>query len=943
MSYVNKHFTCQDQIALPNLDAELYCFEHPSGFKHYHLRNDDPHRAASLAFRTLPTDNSGLPHILEHSVLCGSQRYPVRDPFFMMLRRSMQTFMNAMTGADCTWYPIASLNEEDFFNLFAVYSDAVFQPNLDPLDIAQEAWRWEIDNDKTSISGIVYNEMKGAYADRDAILYQALCTNMLPDTPYRFDSGGDPCSIPDLSTADVHAFHQRYYQAHNACCCSYGDIDVQRLQDQLSPYLHVSSNTATHIPLQKPAFNEREIQVDTPVDPESADEESIICAWLWGDGSDPLHNMLSSILEDLLLGHAAAPLRLALESSGLCRSIDGSGFLDYCRNGIMSIEMHGCQICDKSALLDIINDCIDQITINNFPDTEIDAAIKQNDLHERYIGGEREPFGLQLCESVIDAWNYEQDPEQYLNSESLFATIRKQLKQNPRLFSDLLKSFTSGPQRQQLILCSNNVKNFAQRYIDNESTRLKAAEQDADFKQRTLQLNASLKERQSTVDDVSILPQLSLSDINTQTIERKLADSWIQCTSNGLSHLSYVYQFNDMSKHDLQSLRFLSQCIGELGHADVDYQDIARHINQYCGSFTGSVQCWDTAEGELIPCLHIDAWGLCSDVNQIAELMLDHGRLLRTDEHDRILELLIQKLQTQKDRVVSGGNAYAALHAASFCSPIATMHNQTRGIPYLQFLVRQAVNTDILTGYAQQQHNPTTYLIECSDKQCLDPAYRTGEITTPKSWATFNPRENTVDTNVRAAFVINSDVQFNALAFRAPDWQDPDAAALSVAGQLLSNVFLHPEIREAGGAYGASAYYSGQQRAFICSTYRDPQLDRSFEVMRKSITQLLHFEISDMQLEEAIISTLAELQKPGSPFSDSKRFLLRALRGESVADHLQFQERIKSCTRSDIKRAVEQHLLDKPANACTLAGEKMLGNSALQWQTQSLLGLATDS
>ena len=927
------------QIQCDRIDAlqvTLVVYEHLSGFKHYHLKSNDAHLAASLAFRTLPPDNSGLPHILEHCVLCGSERYPVRDPFFMMLRRSMQTFMNAMTGADCTWYPIASLNEQDFLNLFNVYADAVFRPRLHELDIAQEGFRWDIDDEcEPSISGIVYNEMKGVYADKDSVLYQALCRHMLPDTPYALDSGGDPLAIPDITPQQLRTFHQSYYRAANGCCSSYGKIQIESFHNILSNYLSPEATVTKikNIPLQQHRYEQKEIGIECPAQEEEINEHSILCAWLWGDGSDALHNMLSSILEDLLIGHAAAPLRLAIESSNLCQSIDGSGFLDYCRSGIMNIEMHGCKLHDKEELINLIENCIDHIIASNFDIEEIENAIHQNELQERYIGGDREPHGLQLCESLIDAWNYKQDPISYLDSDRLFRQIRSLYNENQRLFVDVLETYTR-TNKQQLILYSVNKTDYFERFDLDEAQRQQNVKDKPDYINQLRNSRDALTERQKNNGDMSVLPQLALEDITECNPNVIHTYPHIFVPSNGISQISLFWNqhVNDLSH--LQSLRFLSQCIGQLGHHDLNYQDSARLINARCGHFQSTLHFWDNKSTAIKYAMNLDAWGLHKNLSSINALANEHIKTLRLDEEQRLDELIKQFIQQRKDRIISHGNSYAAWGAAAACSDIATINNQLVGIPHLQYLNQHKEQATELIRPAhealQELEIARSYII--GDSNCSD-FHETNIKNINGSIQCLN--EDPIRTH--QAFIISSEIQFNAMAFPAPEWTDPDAPALSVAGYLLGNLYLHPSIRESGGAYGASSYYSSQLRAFICSSYRDPHLDRSFAAFVNGIEQLATEPISQQALEEAIISSLAELQRPGSPFTDAKRIILRDIRNETPAQHLEFQRRIKQCSIESVQSVVQRHLLNKRAYLCSLASEEALQNSGYDWYLQRII------
>ena len=376
-------FTIAGRFPVPALRLEAIRFRHPCGAEHWHLAADDDHRAFVVAFRTPPLDSTGLPHILEHTTLCGSKRFPVRDPFFQMLRRSLQTFMNAMTFPDMTAYPFASQVSKDYDNLLDVYLDAVFAPRLDPRDFSQEGHRLEPAASPATAGGpgwqrkgVVYNEMKGAMDSTDAQVEQATATALLTDTCYRHNSGGDPAAIPALKYDDLVAFHARCYRPANAVFVTYGSGDPAAIQRRIGAYLKPEGTPLPPPTVQISPITPSELDVPVPLaaGQDAVDVTATALTWVWDDSSDLDEALTAELLDRLLTGHAGAPLRLALESSGLGRSTGSTGYGSSYRNGLYTAELEGIAEADYPAFPKLVMDCLAKVAMEGVPAEEIEAA-----------------------------------------------------------------------------------------------------------------------------------------------------------------------------------------------------------------------------------------------------------------------------------------------------------------------------------------------------------------------------------------------------------------------------------------------------------------------------------------------------------------------------------------------------------------------------------------
>ncbi|MBN8527446.1 MAG: insulinase family protein, partial [Planctomycetes bacterium] len=414
-------------VPVPSLGVVLQERRHPCGLTHLHLACADEHRAFCIAFRTPPADSTGLPHILEHTTLCGSRRYPVRDPFFMMLRRSLATFMNAMTYPDLTAYPFSTQVAKDWDNLLGVYLDAVFAPRLDERDFHQEGHRLAPAADGAwQRQGVVFNEMQGALGSSDPQVANALSRALMPDTIYRHESGGEPTEIPRLAHADLVAFHRRCYRPANAVITTYGDLDLAAFDHALAPYLADPGVPLPPPAAQPPLASANHLEVPVPIDPGQEPEDVTIggVAWCWGDTASVDEVLEADLLERLLLGHAGSPLRLALESSGIGRGLGPSGYAGHARNGTFTAALDGFATADAGRIAPLVMTTLERVVADGLPQAEIDAALHQLELTRREVRGDGWSYGLELALRLVGPWNLGAEPLPFLDAGESLARLR---------------------------------------------------------------------------------------------------------------------------------------------------------------------------------------------------------------------------------------------------------------------------------------------------------------------------------------------------------------------------------------------------------------------------------------------------------------------------------------------------------------------------------------
>ncbi|MBT8339079.1 MAG: peptidase M16, partial [Desulfatitalea sp.] len=512
---------------LHDIDAVFYRLVHEAtGARHVHISNDDKENTFGVTFKTVPTDSTGVAHILEHTVLCGSRDYPVRDPFFSMLKRSLSTFMNAFTASDWTMYPFSTQNRKDFFNLMDVYLDAAFYPKIDRLSFKQEGHRLETEKaapDSAEFElvykGVVYNEMKGAMSSPDQVMGRSLLNALYPDTTYSYNSGGDPVIIPRLTHAQLLAFHQRHYHPSNAYFYTYGNLPLKehlaRISEKVTNHFE-RIDPGTQVPSQPRWETARQARFTYPLasteDPTKKCQVSL--AWLTCDLRDFFEVLVLSVLERILLGNAASPLRKALMDSGLGSALsDGSGYDADNRDTFFACGLKDCAEASASAVEKIIFDVLTQLATGGIDAELITSAIHQIEFHHKEVTNTPYPYGIKLLLMTIGSWLHGGAPERILQLDEDFNQLRKAIAAGP-FFENRIKHYLlDNPHRVRMVLAPDLQK--AQEEEVRVRKELKAHKQQLPPKQLAqIEKDAQQLERlQATPEDLSCLPTLALDDI----------------------------------------------------------------------------------------------------------------------------------------------------------------------------------------------------------------------------------------------------------------------------------------------------------------------------------------------------------------------------------------------------------------------------------------------
>ncbi len=930
------------------LDIRVSEYKHKAtGAIHYHLASDLDENVFLVAFRTQPMDSKGEAHILEHTALCGSEKFPVRDPFFLMIRRSLNTFMNAFTSADWTAYPFATQNKKDFQNLLEVYLDAAFAANLNELDFAQEGIRIELENGKPVYKGVVFNEMKGAMSSPSDQLYHQLAHHLFPHTTYHYNSGGDPKDIPDLTYPELVDFYKSHYHPSNAVFMTFGNESAYYLQEQfetlaLSKFekgqtLHSTPETRLTAPL--------EVTESYAVDAEDLKDKTYhVISWLLPQASDIKLRLGMRLVEGILLEDSASPLRHYLEtcdyaqSTGPIMGVDDSNFEMTFFCGVQGSNPEHTQ-----EFKDGVFKVLEEVASKPVDAEMVDAILHQIELHQREINGDGMPYGLSLILNGLSSVIHHSDPIQVWDVDTAIEQVKEELK-DPMWLSNLIKEYLlDNPHRVQMTLLPDATKSA--REAEAEKARLAeiGAQLTDEQKAEIIKQTEALKVRQDTPDDLNLLPKVGLEDVpaDLHIVQGQLReiisnnlDTPLNLYHAGTNGIYYQQVLVKIPDQVVQSPYFnlLSILLGEVGAGEYDYLE----LQQLQTAVSGGVGMGASLRSKYDDKNKISAWltlttkSLVNNFEAIRLLKLAFEQL-RFDEKDRIIELLQQRKTRWNSRISGSGHSYAMQIAGRNHSALAQCDYQNTGLGALNWLDDLVTKIesdeaayDALIAELKAIHRlllqaPKQFLLVCEEHQS-DRLIEEVQDVWDKLAIDKSPVELTQiiteNSNNDEAWLIQANVQFCAAAYAAVEVSHPDAAPLMVLAAYLRNGFLHSAIREKGGAYGGGASYDGNACSFRFYSYRDPRLAETFKDFDASLDWLLNTEHKPHQLEEAILGLIASMDKPGSPAGEAITACYALLHARTPAVRKQLRARLLAVTLDDLKRVAEQYLVQqKPVKA----------------------------
>lgn len=930
--------------AISELNATLYELTYQkNGARLVFLDRADENMTFAIAFKTPPTDDTGVFHIIEHSVLCGSERYPVKDPFVVLLKSSLQTFLNALTFPDKTVYPVSSRNRQDFLNLMDVYLDAVLHPlsAKNPHAFLQEGWHYALSEEgELTRNGVVYNEMKGAFANPDRVLGSALERALYPDTCYGFVSGGDPAHIPELTYEGYLAQYRRCYHPSNAYIFLDGAIDLDAVLAKLDGYLGEFSaiETGTEIPMQPPVLPPQTV-VRYGISPEEAEQDKVLLAegYVYGTYADIETQLAVDILTDVLSGTNDAPLKKAFLEQGLCEDVEVDNAAEL-QQPYVSITMRNTSEEKAEPCRQALRSALEALCTQGLDHSQLHAAIDHLEFATREKDSGRTPIGLIFGINILEQWLYGGDGAAKLELEGTFAALRRSVDAGG--FEQLLRRiFLENNHRASVLLLPD--AQLLQRQQQTEQAKLDAlkkswSEAQALAVRQQFETMRRTQQTPDTVEQLNKVPRLSLQDLPAQLSycgaeQSEFAGHRLIFTpkdTGGISYLTLHFALPDFTLEELSAADFISSLLGELATERYTPTQLFTQIQATAGHLSCRPAVYSpNGKDDCTPYFEVSLAVL--EEKKTAALALLEQMLCHSvfDDAKTVRQVLQQLCVDTEQDMIAAGNSYALQHAVAGLTAGGAVGDACDGIGSLRWLQRTRERFDKKPSEVCQALSELCRRIFIRERITLSLTGKPDDKWLQQTIDTFPTGNIGEQTAVRAAdikstgYLIPAQIGFAA---KALDLGGTAEGSARVAAKLLSLDHLWNEVRVKGGAYGVGFGVRLSGIAMF-STYRDPNPCGALASFSDAGAALRRFCDTEQGLDDYIISSISDLQPLLSPRAEGARNTAQALEG-ITAQMLQAQyAQVLHTTKADLRAFSER--LDKAQEngiVCVVGGEAAL-------------------
>ena len=917
---------------IPELKIEAEIFRHvKTGAELLSLVNDDENKVFGITFRTPPSDSTGVPHILEHSVLCGSRKYPVKEPFVELLKGSLKTFLNAMTYPDKTCYPVASQNLQDFYNLIDVYLDAVFYPRLTPAILQQEGWHFELSKQEDPLiyKGVVFNEMKGAYSSPDTLLSEYSQQSLFPDHPYGLDSGGDPKVIPSLTFEQFKAFHHKYYHPSNARIFFYGDDEPEKrlamMNDYLKEFERIKIDSA--IPLQP--FFEKPRRLSRPFasgeDGDQGSKGMITLNWLLEETTDAELNLAFHMLEYILLGMPGSPLRKALIDSGYGEDLAGGGLGSELRQMSFSTGLKGIDLKNADKIEALILKTLQDLAEQGIDPRNLEAALNTIEFTLRENNTGNYPRGLLLMLRAQTTWLYGGDPLALVAFEAPLEAVKSKLSGEGAFFEGLIERFLlNNPHRTTLLLEPD--PDLASKEQKSEQERLSSARSNMspDDIAHIIQSTEDLKQMQETPDPpeaLASIPCLKIADLDpkNKTLPSLILEEkgtrilYHNLLTNGIAYLDLGLDLHTLPQGVLPYARLFGRALLEMGTEKEDYVSLAQRISSKTGGiyptlFSAFVKGSEEGSARLF----LRGKAMPAQTEEMLAILKDVLLTVRLDNRERFRQMVLEAKARMEHSLVPGGHQMVNLRLRSHFSEADWAAEQMKGVSYLFFLRKLAQKVET--------HWPEVLACLEEIRECLiNRNAMILNITLDEAgWSRFQPRFHEfldalpASPVERRAWKTESSPDFEGMTIPSQINYVGKGANLYALGYSfhgsahvitnhLRTAWLWERIRVQGGAYGAFCLFDRLSGVLTFVSYRDPNLTKTLEAFDGAGGFLKNTELHEDEITKGIIGTIGDIDQYRLPDAKGYISMVRHLSGETDEDRQRMREEILNTRARDIK------------------------------------------
>ncbi len=946
---------------IEEMNSEGVILEHiKSGARLFLMSNDDDNKVFCIGFRTPPEDSTGLPHILEHSVLEGSDKFPVKDPFVELVKGSLNTFLNAMTYPDKTVYPVASCNQKDFQNLMDVYMDGVLHPRIyrEPKIFLQEGWHYELESpeDDLTINGVVYNEMKGAFSSPESVLDRFTRAVLFPDNSYANESGGDPAKIPDLTYEQFIRFHKNYYHPANSYIYLYGDMDMEEqlvwLDEQyLSAYDRKDCTVDSSLLMQEPfkAPVEREITYSVTQEEGTEDGTFLSINTVVGTDLEPELYVAFQILEYALISAPGAPLKQALIDAGIGDDILG-GYDSGILQPYFSVVAKNANKEQKAEFLIAVKGTLRRLADQGIDKKSLLAGLNYYEFRYREADYGSAPKGLMYGLWCMDSWLYEGDPLMHLEYQKTFDFLKKAVEQG--YFEQLIHKYLLDNPHEAMILVSPEVDKAAKedQVLAKKLAAYKASLSAGEI-EGLVRATRELKEYQeepSSQEDLEKIPMLGREDISREgeKLEYQVKEEdgvrvvHGQMFTAGIGYLRILFDTNRVPVEDLPYASLLKSVLGYVDTENYTYGDLTSEIYLNSGGIDFSMSTYIDLKDPMkfTSAFAVNAKVMYEKVDFVFSIMTEIINRSKLDDEKRLGEILDETKSRARMRLEGSYHAAAVARATSYFSPSSAYNDVTGGIGYYHFLEDTAKRYSAEPEYRRwlvKKLQETVQRLFAADNMLIGyTADEAGYAALPGALKAFKASlpagENTVYPftcqlgNRNEGFKTSSQVNYVARCGTYAGSGLSYTGALKVLRVILNYEYLWSNLRVKGGAYGCMSSVGRSGEGFMVS-YRDPNLAATNKIYEGIVEYLENFTIDERDMTKYVIGAISDLDTPLTPSLKGGRFMSAYLSG--VTDDMQQQERsqILDVTQEDIRglAGILKALLDTGA-LCVIGNEQQI-------------------
>lgn len=950
-----------DEHRVEDVQSDGFILRHKkSGARIAILSNNDDNKVFYIGFRTPPEDETGVPHIIEHTTLCGSKKFPVKDPFIELAKGSLNTFLNAMTYPDKTVYPVASCNDQDFKNLMDVYLDAVFNPNITKYEeiFKQEGWHYELTgkDDELKINGVVYNEMKGAYSSPDEVLSSQVYRSLFPDNTYSKDSGGNPEYIPKLTYEAYLDFYHKYYHPSNSYIYLYGDMDVvERLEWLDKEYLSLYDYKKVNSEINKqPAFDEiKNVEAEYSITMDDSQENKTYLSYnrVVGDSLDEMLYQAFDVLDYALVSSPGAPVKQALIDAGIGDDVYGSydaGILQP----VFSFVAKNANASQADEFENIIENTLKEVVKTGINKEALLAGINSSEFKFREADFGQFPKGLLFGLNCLDSWLFD-DMKPFIHLECLgtFAKLRKAVDTDyfEKLIQEYLLDNTHGSS--VTVKPKRGLGNEREEALTKELSDYKASLSDEEI-DKLIEETEHLKKYQeepSSDEDLRKLPMLTRADMKKEAmpfsnIEDTLSDVKVvrhDIESNGIDYISFLFDAGDFAQSELGYLGFFTNALGLVSTENYSYTDLANATNIYTGGIsTGTASHPDIKDrNNFVFKFEVKLKVLEKNLDKALELM--EQMLLSSDFTDtkRLGEIVAQIKARLQANLSSSGHLVAAMQSMSSFSRYALYQDELKGIAFYRSICRiekelfespESVS-DKLAAIAKKLFARNRMLISFTGNS---EAYGNAKLSLEKVIAGFNKMSaigNQAEVHfntAKEAFIDASQIQYVAKTgdFICEGYEY--TGALRLLRIILSYDYLWINVRVKGGAYGCMNTFLRSGESYFVS-YRDPNLSDTLDVYDRIPEYIKSFSPDERDMTKYIIGTFSALDTPMNPEAKGSRSLSAYLEGITYEQIQKERNEILNAQPEDIRRLADLvEAVLKKDSICVIGNENMIKESA---------------